>query len=124
MINMKRAYEPAEKKDGYRILIDRLWPRGVKKSKLAVDEWMKDLAPSTALRKSFGHDPAKWKKFCAKYRIELRAQAAREEIEALVKRARKSPVTLVYSARDEEHNNAVVLKNVLEHAVKKSRKAA
>src|SRR5258708_6064942 len=119
MIKVKRAYEPADKSDGYRVLIDRLWPRGIRKANLPLDEWAKDLAPSSELRKSFGHDPAKWKEFRARYQLELRSQATREKFEALAKRARKTTVTLVYSARDEAHNDAVVLKSVLDRAVKK-----
>lgn len=131
MIKMKRVYEPTGNRDGYRVLIDRLWPRGVKKSSLSLDEWSKELAPSTELRKSFGHDPAKWKAFRASYRLELRAPAAQEKLEDLAKRARKKTVTLLYSARDEDHNDAVVLKDILERRVKRpviqrkiSRKAA
>lgn len=114
MIKIKRTYEPALKDDGFRVLIDRLWPRGIKKSKLNFDQWSKELAPSTELRKAFGHDPAKWKQFQNKYRAELRSPAARKEIDALAKRARKFNVTLLYSAKDEEHNDAVVLKDVLD----------
>ena len=116
MIKTKRAYEPASHDDGYRVLIDRLWPRGIKKSDLALDEWAKELAPSAELRKGFGHDPARWKDFRTKYRKELRASAARAKIESLVKRAQSSTLTLVYGARDEEHNDAVVLKELLERA--------
>jgi uncharacterized protein YeaO (DUF488 family) len=131
MIKTKRAYEPATKDDGYRVLIDRLWPRGVRKSDLVLDAWVKEIAPSAELRKSFGHEPSKWKRFSASYRAELRAPAARQFLEALAKRARRSTVTLVYSARDEEHNDAVVLRDILERMVDKmsasrssSRKAA
>jgi len=113
---MKRAYEVAEDNDGYRVLIDRLWPRGIKKSDFVLDEWAKELAPSSELRKSFGHDPSKWKEFRTRYQMELRAPEAREKIGDLVKRARRSNVTLVYSARDEDHNDAVVLKDVIERA--------
>jgi uncharacterized protein YeaO (DUF488 family) len=120
MIKMKRAYASADKKDGYRVLIDRLWPRGIKKSKLVLDEWAKELAPSTDLRKSFGHDPAHWREFRARYQLELRVKAAREKIEALVKRGRRAAVTLIYAARDEEYNDAVVLKDVIERAMKKA----
>ena len=120
MIKTKRAYESAEKKDGYRVLIDGLWPRGIRKSNLVLNEWAKELAPSAELRKSFGHDPARWKEFRTKYQMELRAPEAREKIAGLAKRARRLAVTLVYSARDEEHNNAVVLKRVLDSILKKS----
>lgn len=116
MVRIKRAYEPAAESDGYRVLIDRLWPRGVKKTKLHLDEWAKELAPSSELRKRFGHDPSRWKEFRAKYQAELRAKSVREKIEHLAGLARKSTVTLVYSARDEQHNDAVVLKSILERA--------
>lgn len=120
MIKIKRAYEPADKEDGYRVLIDRLWPRGIKKSDLVLDEWAKGLAPSAELRKSFGHAPARWKAFRTRYRMELRAPAARQQIGDLAKLARRMTVTLVYSARDQEHNDAVVLKDILESAGKRS----
>lgn len=122
MIKLKRAYERAEREDGYRILVDRLWPRGIKKEKLPLDEWAKDLSPSTELRKSFGHDPAKWNEFRMRYKVELRAPVAREKLEALAQRALTSNVTLIYSARDEDHNDAVVLKQVIERKI--TRKAA
>lgn len=118
MIKIKRAYEPAGKSDGYRVLIDRLWPRGIKKASLPLDEWIKELAPSAELRKSFGHDPARWKEFQARYRLELRKAEARRKLEDLAERALTSTVTLVYSARDEKHNNAVVLKSLLERTMK------
>ncbi|MGZ3687629.1 MAG: DUF488 domain-containing protein [Bdellovibrionota bacterium] len=119
MVKIKRAYEETEKGDGYRILIDRLWPRGIRKSKLILDEWAKELAPSSELRKSFGHDPDKWKEFQSRYRRELRTPEHRRIIEALARRARRRPLTLVYSAKDEEHNDAVVLKNVIAGVIKK-----
>jgi uncharacterized protein YeaO (DUF488 family) len=110
-LRLKRAYEPAEPADGVRILIDRLWPRGVSKAKAALDDWIKEVAPSTELRKWFGHDPARWAEFQRRYRAELRAQSdALDRIRAL---ARSRVVTLVYSARDEQHNDAVVLRAVL-----------
>ena len=119
MFKTKRAYAPASVDDGYRVLIDRLWPRGIKKSDLLLDEWTKELSPSGELRKSFGHDPAKWKEFRARYRMELRVPAARKKIEELSARGRNSTVTLVYGARDEEHNDAVVLKDLIERAAQK-----
>lgn len=119
MVKLKRAYEPASKSDGYRVLIDRLWPRGIKKADLILNEWTKELAPSTELRKSFGHDPAKWIEFRARYQLELRSRPSREKLESLAKRARQGSVTLVYSARDEEHNDAVVLKNILDRIIGK-----
>ncbi len=111
MIRIKRIYDPASPGDGRRILIDRLWPRGLKKEEARFDEWLKDLAPSDELRKWFSHDPAKWSEFQKRYRSELRGKA--ELLESLRTEARKGTVTLLYSARDEEHNNAVVLKELL-----------
>jgi uncharacterized protein YeaO (DUF488 family) len=113
MIKLKRAYEDVEKSDGYRVLVDRLWPRGIAKKKLALDEWAKELSPSAELRKRFGHDPKKWPAFRTAYRRELRATEKRAAVRALAARARRSTVTLVYGARDEKRNNAVVLKSVL-----------
>lgn len=110
-LRLKRAYEPPAADDGVRILIDRLWPRGVSKEHAALDEWMKDIAPSAELRQWFGHDPARWPEFQRRYRAELRQHGdALERIRAL---ARTKTVTLVFSAHDEEHNDAVVLKEVL-----------
>jgi len=110
-LRLKRAYEPAEPDDGVRILVDRLWPRGVSKAKAALDEWVKDVAPSTELRKWFGHDPARWAEFQRRYRAELRGQS--ETLDRIRGLARTQVVTLVYSAHDEEHNDAVVLRAVL-----------
>ena len=110
-IELKRVYEPADKSDGARILVDRLWPRGVKKEEAALDAWLKDLSPSTGLREWFGHDPAKWAGFGQRYRAELRHNPALAELR---ERARRGDVTLVYSARDMQHNQAVVLKQVLD----------
>lgn len=111
-LQLKRAYEAAEPSDGTRILVDRLWPRGVSKEKAALDDWMKDIAPSTELREWFGHDPAKWAEFQRRYRAELAQHGPElDQIRAL---ARKHKVTLVYSAHDEQHNDAVVLQEVLE----------
>ena len=112
MIQLKRAYDPPSKKDGLRVLVERLWPRGLTKKDVAVGLWLKDLAPSAELRKWFGHDPGKWSDFRRRYRAELRA---RNDLLAMLKdRSRQEPVTFVYAARDEEHNSAVVLKEVLE----------
>ena len=110
-VKLKRAYEPAGPDDGTRILVDRLWPRGVSKAEAAVDRWLKEIAPSTELRQWFGHDPARWPEFLRRYTEELRQhEAALDEIRAL---AREGTVTLVYGARDETHNDAVALKDVL-----------
>jgi uncharacterized protein YeaO (DUF488 family) len=110
-IKLKRAYDSPAPTDGRRILIDRLWPRGVTKKAAAIDEWVKVIAPSTVLRKWFGHDPARWQEFRRRYASEVREHAA--ELRNLRAQARKGPITLIYSARDESHNDAVVLRNIL-----------
>jgi uncharacterized protein YeaO (DUF488 family) len=112
-IAVKRVYEPAAKADGYRVLIDRLWPRGLKKDAVSLDQWAKELAPSTALRQWFGHDPARWDGFRHRYASELDAVA--EHWRPLAERGARHVVTLLYGARDEEHNNAVALKAYLEN---------
>lgn len=109
-IQLKRAYEAAAPADGTRVLVDRLWPRGVSKDEAHVDHWLKEVGPSTALRQWFGHDPAKWEEFRTRYREELRHNAAWD---ALVALARQGPLTLVYAAKDQAHNNAVVLRQML-----------
>ncbi len=108
-VRIKRAYEPADDSDGYRVLVDRLWPRGVSKAKAQLDTWMKDIAPSTELRRWFGHDPARWDEFERRYQAELAAPAPLRLVEALASRAAHGPLTLVYGARDTLHNEAVVL---------------
>lgn len=118
MIQTKRAYEPASKADGARFLVERLWPRGVKKEALPLDAWLKDVAPSTGLRQWFQHDPAKWQEFRKRYSRELEDNP--EPWEQLLSRARRGRVTLVYSSHDEEHNNAVALKTFLEQQMKSS----
>lgn len=110
-VRLKRAYETAGSHDGVRILIDRLWPRGVKKAEAGIDRWAKEVAPSTALRKWFSHDPDRWQEFRQRYAVELREHD--EELRALRNQAREGPITLIYSARDEMHNDAVVLREVL-----------
>jgi uncharacterized protein YeaO (DUF488 family) len=110
-LRLKRAYEPAEPGDGVRILVDRLWPRGVSKAKAALADWMKDIAPSTELRQWFGHDPARWAEFQRRYRAELRQHT--QELDRIRALARTQAVTLVYSAHDEAHNDAIVLKEAL-----------
>jgi uncharacterized protein YeaO (DUF488 family) len=112
LIQVKRVYEKPSRKDGLRILVDRLWPRGLTKERAAVKLWLKDVAPSTELRKWFGHDPAKWKEFQARYRQELREK--KDALELLKQKSEAHTVTLVYGARDEEHNEALVLKKILE----------
>lgn len=111
MVQIKRAYEEALPEDGIRILVDRLWPRGVSKEQAQLDRWAKDLAPSTELRQWFGHDPAKWTEFQRRYREELRERGA--DLDAIAREARQGRVTLVYGARDEEHNEAAVLRDVI-----------
>lgn len=110
-IRLKRAYEQADPSDGVRVLVDRLWPRGVTKAKASIDEWVKDIAPSAALRQWFGHDPARWDSFRHRYRTELAGQAIL--LAKLRHLAKQTPITLVYSARDDLHNDAVVLRDVL-----------
>ena len=111
MIKIKRIYDEPEPGDGVRLLVDRLWPRGLSKEKAAVDHWLKEIAPSDELRRWFGHDPAKWQEFRERYRRELEAQGAL--LKEISQQARKETVTLLYAAHDEEHNNAVVLKELL-----------
>jgi len=118
-IVIKRVYEPAAAGDGYRVLIDRLWPRGLKKEAVPLDLWAKELAPSTALRQWFGHEPARWDAFRARYAAELEAVA--EHWQPLAQRARRQTVTLLYGARDEAHNNAVALKAHMEHWLREQR---
>ncbi len=109
-VRLKRAYEPPDPADGMRVLVDRLWPRGVKKSEAAIDVWLKEVAPSTALRQWFGHDPAKWEEFQQRYRAELSHSVALKELRELV--ARNQRTTLVFGASDADHNNAVVLRKL------------
>jgi uncharacterized protein YeaO (DUF488 family) len=110
-VRLKRAYEPPARGDGVRILIDRLWPRGVTKKSAAIDEWFKDIAPSTALRRWFGHDPSRWQEFRRRYAREVRQNS--KQLGELRSRARQGPITLVFSAHDEIHNDAVVLRELL-----------
>ena len=110
-VRLKRVYDPARRSDGYRVLVDRLWPRGVSKEQAKIDEWARDLAPSDGLRKWFAHDPKRFEEFRTRHSEELRGRRAR--LAELRRRAREGRVTLVYSAQDPEHNNAVVLAEVL-----------
>jgi uncharacterized protein YeaO (DUF488 family) len=112
MICIKRAYEAPQKSDGYRVLVDRLWPRGVSKAALKLDAWRKDIAPSSALRVWFNHDPKRWTEFKKRYKAELRSH--RPELSALKKTAKR--ITLVYGAKDPLHNHALVLQEMLEKA--------
>jgi uncharacterized protein YeaO (DUF488 family) len=111
MIKLKRAYEAPARGDGTRFLVERLWPRGIRKADLPLDGWLKGVAPSTEVRRWFGHDPRKWAEFQKRYTVELRSKES--DLEPLVAAARKGPTTLVYSARDTEHNAAVVLRDYL-----------
>lgn len=111
MIQVKRVYEAPSEEDGLRVLVERLWPRGLSKQRAAVDVWLKDVAPTPELRKWFGHDPAKWEEFRARYKAEL---AEKEDpINFLREKDKEGIVTLIYAAKDEEHNSAVVLKEFL-----------
>lgn len=110
-VRLKRAYEPPAGSDGYRVLIDRLWPRGVSKQEAHLDEWARELAPSSELRRWFGHEPDKFDEFRRRYRTELADQE--EKLGELRRRGRRGTLTLVYSARDTEHNDAVVLAELL-----------
>ena len=110
-VKLKRAYEPPATDDGTRILVDRLWPRGVTKKRAAIDQWMKDIAPSTELRKWFSHDPARWDEFRRRYAKEVHQNA--KLLDQLRSLARHGPITLVYSAHDEKHNDAVELRKLI-----------
>lgn len=112
-LRIKRVYEPREKADGTRVLVDRLWPRGLTKAKAGVDLWMKEIAPSAELRKWFGHDPERWAEFRMLYRAELKKNG--EQVALLKREIEQGAVTLVYGARDEVHNGAVVLSEYLRH---------
>ena len=112
-VRLKRAYEDPAEEDGTRILVDRLWPRGIAKKVAAIDLWAKDLAPSTELRKWFGHESARWPEFRRRYAAEL--DQHRQQLEDLRELAAQGPITLVYAARDQSHNHAIVLRDVLQH---------
>lgn len=115
MIQLKRAYESSEAADGYRVLVDRLWPRGMSKEKEQLDLWLKEIAPSNELRKWFNHEPTKFPLFKEKYLIELQSGEAKSAFQKLVQIIEKYPVTtLIYSAKDEKYNNAIILKEALE----------
>ncbi|HTL32009.1 MAG TPA: DUF488 family protein [Kofleriaceae bacterium] len=121
MIRVKRAYEPVEAKDGYRVLVERLWPRGLRKADAHIEKWLKDVAPSNELRKWFGHEPSRFSEFRERYRHELRSEPARTALAQVANRAARGTVTLVYSAHDKEHNNAVVLARLLERRAARAR---
>jgi uncharacterized protein YeaO (DUF488 family) len=113
-VRIKRVYEPAAEEDGLRVLVDRLWPRGIAKEKARIDLWLKAVAPSDALRRRFHGNPSKWKEFVAAYSRELEEEPAKTAAAGLRERLRTQPVTLLYAARDETHNNAVALKSWLQ----------
>jgi uncharacterized protein YeaO (DUF488 family) len=115
-IRLKRVYDPPAKDDGFRVLVDRVWPRGISRQQLQVEDWPKDVAPSTELRRWFGHDPRRWDEFRKRYGEELAGQG--EALERLVARARQGRLTLVFAAKDARHNNAVVLKEHLERRLR------
>jgi len=115
-VRLKRAYDPASASDGYRVLIDRLWPRGITREHARLDEWARELAPSAELRRWFGHDPTRFAEFDRRYNVELAAQKGK--LRELRKRAREGTLTLVYGARDTEHNDAVVLAATLRRGVR------
>jgi uncharacterized protein YeaO (DUF488 family) len=121
MIRTKRAYEPSQKSDGFRVLVDRLWPRGLAKADAEFDAWLKDLAPSPELRRWFGHDPERYREFKSRYNEELKEPEAKAALAELAETARRRNVTLVYAAHDEEHNNAVVLAELLKRRVETAR---
>lgn len=112
MVKIKRVYDPPSEDDGKRILVDRLWPRGIKKDKARIDEWIKDIAPSTGLRRWFSHERSKWQEFKKLYRRELEGKL--DLIERLANESKKRTITLLFSAKDREHNNALVLKEMIE----------
>ena len=119
MIKIKRAHDKVEKGDRIRVLVDRLWPRGLKKEEIKIDLWLKVIAPSTELRKWFSHDPSRWKEFCKKYNQELTYdEEKRKALIELSELASRGNLTLIYSAKDEKHNNAVVLKKLMENLLK------
>jgi len=111
MINLKRVYEGASPSDGFRVLVDRLWPRGISKEEAHIDEWLRDIAPSTELRKWFGHDPEKWPEFQRRYRDELKSN--KQSLEKLLADTAGKDITLVYASREQKYNNVTVLKEVL-----------
>lgn len=111
MIQLKRAYDPPETGDGYRVLVDRLWPRGISREDAAIDRWMKELAPSDDLRRWFGHDPEKWEEFRRRYKQEL--ETHEDAVAFLREKSSEGTLTLIYAAKDTQHNNAVVLREYL-----------
>ena len=121
MIRVKRAYEPAGARDGHRVLVERLWPRGLRKADAHIETWLKDVAPSDELRRWFGHDPSRFSEFRERYTQELRSERARTALAELARQATRGTVTLVYSAHDVVHNNAVVLARMLARRIARTR---
>lgn len=115
-IRLKRIYDPPAREDGHRVLVERLWPRGLSKDRAALDAWLKDVAPSDGLRRWYGHVPDRWPEFRQRYRVELAGR--RDLVDRLLAQAAKGPVTLLFAARDGERNSAVVLKSVLERRMR------
>ncbi len=113
-VRLKRVYDERSPDDGVRVLVDRVWPRGIGRAQAAIDEWLRDLGPSTELRKWFNHDPGRWEEFKARYRAELSAPEQRLRLEHLRDLARKQPLTILYGAKDREHNQAVVIAEEIE----------
>lgn len=124
VVKVRRAYDPPQAADGFRVLVDRLWPRGLRKEDARVDLWLREAAPSDGLRRWFRHDPARWEEFRRRYREELRSSPALEKLRALARRARRETVTLLFAARDEAHNNAVVLAEFLRELSRAGRRPA
>ena len=124
MLRIKRVYEPATPRDGARVLVDRLWPRGLNKEEAHLDDWLRDLSPSDDLRKWFGHDPERFAEFQERYEHELENDTARTLLDDLAHRASRGTVTLVFAAKDAEHNNAVVLARAIERRVRRLAAAA
>ena len=116
-IRLRRAYDPPSSDDGYRVLVDRVWPRGRSRASLRLDEWARELGPSDQLRRWFGHDPARWDEFQSRYRVELAEPARAAMLDALATRARAGTLTIVFGARDLEHNQAQVIGDELERRV-------
>ena len=122
MIKLKRVYEKAENNDGLRVLVDRLWPRGVKKEEAKLDEWLRDIAPSSVLRKWFSHDPEKWEEFKIRYAQEV---AQKEELlDKLIQDAKGKNITLVYASREKQFNNVMVLKELIEERMTRPEKSS
>lgn len=112
-LELKRVYDEPGPRDGRRVLVDRVWPRGLSKEDAHVDEWLRELGPSTGLRKWFGHDPARWEEFRRRYRAELSEPHQRERLQRLGDIAKQGPVSLLYGAKDREHNQAAVIAEIL-----------